>query len=307
MVVTLNARNACWCILILPILVACAPPPMLTPYVVPDEFIWTAIAQTEAFQSTTTVITSSTYTPSPTSTPTITRTPTATETPIPSFTPVLSPTPDLNILTADPQEFLLKLEDLPPGAGYYIPFYLHISDGLAPYSNKNVLADLGPTTGQAFIDATKRVDGWRVIFHHKIVVQGMPEEIACEVARYQTIKGARMAVMGTTLIGWQPVDKNIEVGDVHQVFSNAAMYTDGTRARPMLWYAITFSYRNFSVFIRMWGWSDGYNFGFVEQLARVILEKMEAAPLSNPEAAPWVTLEVTPLPGSEETPSPNPN
>jgi hypothetical protein len=275
--------------------------------VVPDEFIWTAIAQTEAFQPTATSTPSSTNTPSPTSTPTITRTPTASETPIPSFTPILTPTPDLSVLTADPQEFLLKLEDLPPGASYYIPFYPPINDGLAPVTNKNILSVLGPNTGQAFIDATKRVDGWRVTFHHNIAVQGMPEEITCDVARYQTIKGARVAVMGTTLIGWQLVEKDVEIGDVHQIYSNAAMLSDGSRARPMLWYAITFSYRNFSVFLRMWGWSDGYNFDFVEQLARIILEKMEAAPLSNPEAAPWVTPEVARPPGSELIPSPNPN
>jgi len=288
-------------------LAACMPDPVPTPYTVSDEFIWTAIAQTEAALPSPTATRSPTGTATLTPTPTVTRTPTATETPIPSFTPIQSPTSDFLVLANDPQEFLLSVSDLPLGAGYYIPKYPPLSDGVDHYTNDILKTLLGAQSGQAFIDATGRIDGWRIIFHHNNTVPGMPEEITCEISRYKTNKGARIAVAGTGLIGWTELEKDIELGDLHRIFSNSAMFTDGAGSKkPMLWYGVSFAYRNFSVFLRIWGWADTFEFDIVENLARTILEKMEAALPTDPDTAPWVTPEVTPSPSVTNTPSPNP-
>jgi hypothetical protein len=49
-----------------------------------------------------------------------------------------------------------------------------------------------------------------------------------------------------------------------------------------VWNLITFSYRNFIGSVESWGWEDEVTPEFTEQIARILLAKLEAAPLANP-------------------------
>ena len=279
-------------ILILPALLsACGAQPAVDPAAVQN-----AIQQTVAAHWT------ATFTPGPTGTFTSTWTPTApptdTPTPLPTDTPTLTPTatPDLRLINADPYDFLLTAADLPGEDLYYLYEYPIYRSGsyvlLPPTGWANPAHDYetqfvshivwGTWAGQVELEANGLADGWQVRYDSDAVSATAPISIFDHVVMFRNISGAQLMVseygsctkpdtefslMETT---WQIGDltrhcvHRLEVGGVSHVT-----------------YIIEFSYRNFYHGIQAWDKEEEMSLDYLANVARTLLAKLEAAPLSN--------------------------
>ena len=73
------------------------------------------------------------------------------------------------------------------------------------------------------------------------------------------------------------VETNMQIGDVTQYCTNTHQDTGGYLGT----YALVFSYRNFYHVIEAYGWEREVSLDVLEGVARNLLAKLEAAPLSN--------------------------
>jgi len=249
-------------ILIACLLTACAPS---------QASIQTAMAQTQAAKPTSTF----TLIP-PTETPT--ETPTSTPTETPTITP--SPTPDLQVIQLDPKDFLLQKSDLPLDAKYYLPNETWIS----PHHNEEIIGGWGVEKGRAYLAETGRIDGWWVIYKRSTDTVIAPEQIYDNVVLYKTIAGAKLVITKyedryVIEFGYTELENPTIIGDLTRVFIKKEMQPSGEyRIR----YEIVFSYRNYLHAVSGWGWEYEVKPEYVEDIARILLAKLQAAPLSNP-------------------------
>jgi hypothetical protein len=241
--------------------------------------VQTAIAQTEAADPT------STSTKIPTETPTKTSTPTETATPTPTNTPTetTSPTPDLRVIDADPYTFLLKAEDLPEDAYYYLPN----SEWISPHRNYEVISGWGVDEGRAYMAATGRVDGWWVYYLRDTNAVMAPEQIGDNPVLFRTIEGAQLLITqyGTCVykdknpnFNFVPVQTDLKIGDLTNVCISREMQSSGENHVHLI---IEFSYRNVTHNISGWGWEDEVQLDYLANVARTLLAKLEAMPLSD--------------------------
>ena len=206
--------------------------------------VQTAIAQTSAAKPTETFIPEPTETPKPTTTPTLTKTDTPNPTTTPTETP--SPTPDLRVIDADPYTFLLKAEDLPEDAHYYLPN----SSWISPHRNYEVISGWGVDEGRAYLAATGRVDGWWVYYERGTNTVIAPEQIGDNPVLFRTIEGAKNLInqFGTCVntdlnpnIKFTPIQTDLKIGDLSNICITREMQSSGENKVTM---TIEFSYRN---------------------------------------------------------------
>jgi len=231
--------------------------------------IQTAMAQTQAANPT------STFTPIP---PTPTVTPTETPTITPTITP--SPTPDLRIIQLDPKEFLLQKSDLPLDAKYYLPNEQWIS----PHHNEEIIGGWEVEKGREYIAETGRIDGWWVAYKRGADTVIAPEEIYDNVIMYKTAEGARIVIMKyedsrVTEEGYTEIKNPPNIGDRTRAFTKKTMQSSGENR---VYYMIAFSYRNYVHIVDGWGWEHEVKPEYIENIASVLLAKLQAATLSNP-------------------------
>ena len=242
-------------------------------------FVQTAIALTEAADP---IVTS---TKMPTETPTVTTSPTETATLTPSYTPTEtpSPTPDLRVIDADPYTFLLKAEDLPEDAYYYLPN----SEWISPHRNYEVISGWGVDEGRAYMAATGRVDGWWVYYLRDTNAVIAPEQIGDNPVLFSTVEGARLLISqyGTCVykdknqnINFVPIQTDLKIGDLTNICISREMQSSGENKVDLI---IEFSYRNVTHNISGWGWEDEVQLDYLANIARTLLAKLEAMPLSN--------------------------
>ena len=252
--------------------------------------VQTAIAQTLMADWT------ATFTPKPTSTitPTWTPTATATETPTPTFTdtPTMtaspSPTPDLRVIEISLVDFMLAASDLPEGAGYSImerQFNViwggRVQD-IIVFKDIDVrtVSSLGLESSAFLVDDF--IDGRWIRYERGISTPIYPQTVAGTVASFRSVEGARVMVNDYSLCTkrdsvYTLVETDLQIGDVTQYCTNIEMESTEYRGT----YALVFSYRNFYHAIEAYGWEREVPLDFLADVARALLAKLEAAPLSD--------------------------
>lgn len=243
--------------------------------------VQTAIVQTAAANPTETLVPEPTESPEPTAT-TIS---TETSTPNPTSTPTetASPTPDLSVIDADPYTFLLKAEDLPKDAYYYLPN----SNWISPHRNYEVVSGWGVDEGRAYLEATGRVDGWWVYYERGTNTVIAPEQIGDNPVLFSTTEGAQILItqFGACVntdrnrdINFIPVQTDLKIGDLTNICINREMQSSGENKVTMV---IEFSYRNVTHNLTGWGWEKEVDLDYLAAIAKTLLEKLEAMPLSD--------------------------
>jgi hypothetical protein len=238
--------------------------------------VQTAIAQTAAANPTETSP-PPTETPEPTKTPTLTET--ATSIPTSTATETPSPTPDLRVIDADPYTFLLTKEDLPEDANYYLPN----SSWISPHRNSEVVGGWGVEEGRLYLEETGRVDGWWVSYNRGSNTVIAPQEIYDNVVMYRTADGAQLTINEHSSCddpdtSYLELETDLVIGDITRVCIDRKMQSSGENRE---WYRIEFVYRNYFHGIEAWGWEKDIRPEYVEAVARTLLAKLEAAPLSD--------------------------
>ena len=248
--------------------------------------IQTAIAQTQAANPISTNSPEPTITLTPTATPTETPTNTPTNTPTPTDTPTvtLSPTPtqDLRVIKEDPEHFLLLPEDLPEEAYFHIPGAGYKS----PHRNSEIISGWGREKGLEYIEKSGRVDGWWVVYQRGTDSVRVPEEVFHNIIMYETVNGAQLTILEYNRLvenfgqlDWSEINQKIDVGDLSILMERKIMQPSG---KNRVTYRLETSYRNYVSIIETWGWEDDITYEFLEQAARVVIAKLEAAPLHEP-------------------------
>jgi hypothetical protein len=243
-----------------------------------SQVVQTAIAKTKATEPTNTLIPT-------TSTPMATQTPT----PIPTVTFTPTPTPDLRVIDESPRTFLILPRDIPPEGKYYLPDILSLSQE----TNDHLISAWGGDKGRKYILATERENGWSVIYDRGVLSITMPRRVFCNVITYKTAVGAQLSLTNYKAAEKSPLqnskveyytDKKVEIGDQSNFYSFYNIFEDGENTTG---YSIEFTYRNIMVIVS--GLDDNYHQNvspdLVEQLAQVVLSKLQAAPLIDPQDA----------------------
>ncbi len=232
--------------------------------------IQTAIAQTQAANPT------STFTPiPPTETPT--ETPTVTPTETPTITP--SPTPDLRVIQLDPKDFLLQKSDLPLDAKYYLPNELWIG----PLHNEQIVSAWTVEKGREYLAETGRLDGWWIAFDRGSNTVIAPQNMYDNVIMYKTAEGAQIVITKFddrfVEFDYTEIKDPPKIGDLSRAFVWKEMQSSG---EYRVAYRISFCYRNYVHEVEGWGWEHEVKPEYVENIARILLARLQAAPLSNP-------------------------
>jgi hypothetical protein len=256
-------------LLIVLLLSACAP---AAPS---DSQIETAIAQTQAANPTLTP------TEKPTSTfiPTRTPEPTLTQTPEPTFTftpePTPSPTPDVRVIIGNPEEYILLPEDLPH------KYILNRGDS-TPHVNSEILSARGIEDGKAYLEATGRLGGWIIWYECVERTAIAPEWIRSYVVMYDSVDGPDIA----KLPDWDWVDEDYEIIEMDLdlgEWNRVSIYKERQPSgKYYVVYSIEFNYRNVWTEILGAGLESDVRHEYLENAARAVLVKLEAAPLDNP-------------------------
>jgi len=231
-----------------------------------------------------------TFTPRPTNTitPTWTPTATATETPTPTFTdtPTMtaspSPTPDLRVIDADPSDYMLTESDLPQEGDYYLHVVYYRSevyyDQLVRINPNTIWFgnDIDPSV------LNDLVDGWHIKYTRGVTSPIAPQYFIDSVILFTTVESAqRMAMEFSPCIipgtEYTPVETDMHIGDLTLFCTLVEMESTGFRGT----YTIVFSYRNFYHVIEAYGWEREVPLEMLEGVARNLLAKLEAAPLSD--------------------------
>lgn len=249
-----------------------------------EDQIQTAIAQTQAAAPT---LSAPTDTPKPTETPapTVTNTPFPTDTPTPTSTPTSTETstatPDVRIINIESRAFLLEKDDLPVESQYYLPG----SGWISPHHNTEILSARGEEEGRAYLEATKRIDGWWVYYKRGSQAVTAPEEIFHNIIQYETAQGAQLTITDYNLTvraaedGWVVMDEEVTLGDLSFVIIDREVQPSG---KALVWMALQTAYRNYLSVVQGYGWEDEVRLEYLIEIQKIVLEKLENAPLSDP-------------------------
>lgn len=261
-------RNILFLSLVVLIFTSCSAQPS-------DSQIQTAIAQTQVMQVTATPLATNTSVPS--NTPTMTDTPTAVPTDTP--TPEPSPTPDLRVIDIDPYELLLKKSDCNPDGRYYLPNEFWIS----PHRNSEVVGGWTVVKGQEYLAETGRIDGWVVYYARGNSNVLLPQEIGDNVVLFSTIAGAQLLITKyedrmVNEFYYDEIEDAPQIGDLSRAWVKKETNSGGTTEA---WYVITYSYRNISHSITVYGYDKEVKLEDAEYLARNLLAQLKQLSLSN--------------------------
>ncbi|MBL7163438.1 MAG: hypothetical protein ISS57_12595 [Anaerolineales bacterium] len=239
--------------------------------------ILTAIAETEAAKPTETftVLPTSTGVSASTPSPTLTSTPTITPSSTPTATATASPTPDIQIIIGDPEDYILQKEDLP------VRFILYAGDS-TPHNNSEIISVRGIENGKGYLDATGRKGGWIIYYGRDDNTAVAPEWIRSYIVMYDSVEGPEIAKSPE----WDWLDDDEEVVDIAMDLGDwnrvKLLKERQSSGKFYVIYAIEFHYRNVWAEVRAWGWESEIRHEFIEDAARVVLERLQNAPLAKP-------------------------
>jgi hypothetical protein len=247
------------CILFAVILCACAP-------------------SQDAIQATIQAGIQATQNAQPTATRLPTETPAPTATADPTITASPSPTPDVRLIDINPKELLLQKADLPAEARYYLPDEAWIS----PVRNSEIVSEWTVEEGQAYLAATGRIDGWLIYYKRGASGAVLPEQIFNNVVIYSTIEGAQLYIAKysdrrITEENYTEIDVP-EIGDTARAFMKRETNSGG---ETRVWIYVSFSYRNVSHTVNIYGWEKEITLDFAASVANKLLEGLKQLPLSD--------------------------
>jgi len=231
------------------------------------------------------LISSCTPTPSPsqiqTAIPTAIRTATPKPTLAPTQTPTPTTTPDLRIIIADPQEFLLTRADFQPEDLYY----LANEEWNTIETNEEAIETWPVKEGQDFLNETGRETGWWISYTRGTEELSIPKQVRSHVVRFKTSAGALLALTKFGIENrdiadkYTKVDTDLALGDYNVSYFHTINAPNG---ETNIIYDIYFSYYNFVGRVEGYGLEKDVDPAFLEDLARKMLEKLEAATLEEP-------------------------
>ena len=208
--------------------------------------------------------------------------PEETPTPEPNVSTTLTPfPPELLVVRGSPRDFLLGPVDLPDA--YYLP----ASDWMSLYDNDKILEVRGAENGNAYLEATGRLEGWFVWYKLNDPAALAPEQIGCYIVFYRSSEGARLAISSQ----WHPIykdvadgkaqfdEKEFSLGDANLVYFSKERDPNGL---IKINYNIEFIYHNALVVLTGHGLETRVSPGYVYEAARVVLSKLQSAPLVAP-------------------------
>jgi len=237
-----------------------------------ESLIQTAIAETEAAKPT------FTFTPAATST----LPPTNTATAVPTSTNTPSPTPDLRIIEIESNKFLMDEDDLPSNAKYYIP----TSRWMSPHHNSEIISGWGQEEGLEYLEKTQRIDGWFVQYLRGTETVRAPKYMYHNIIQYGTIEGAEISLFEFNSVETNPDENKYVDRDLSQIgcdnciaYLNKEMDSSG---KYFVWYSIKAQYRNYVSIVAGGGFEDEVEYDYVENIAKVVLEKLKRAELVEP-------------------------
>jgi hypothetical protein len=225
-------------------------------------------------------------TPTDTQVPVFTSIPTslASDTPLPSETPTAipspTPTPDLRVITESADKFLLQDEDLPRAGKYYLAG----ADWINRHSNTEIISSWGSEEGSEYIENTGRIDGWSVYYSRGTSNVIAPEEIFHNITQYQTFEGAQLTVSDYNYIArgeaeWELIKEEVDIGDMSIAMTFKEMQSNG---KFKVHIYIKTAYRNYVSNVAGSGAEDEVTLDYMISIARIVLDKLETAPLSEP-------------------------
>ena len=200
--------------------------------------------------------------------------------PLSADSPASSQSADEDIITGDPEEFILQLSDLPAEGEYYIPTAWWAVNSDESDLNEEIISDWGKKLGREYVITTGRERGYSRIFYRGSENKDYPFFIYCQVIQYDTVEGpaklldAYYDVTRSPYDGWKVVDRQIDLGDQNKIYTQYEIESTGAIYR---WYEIEFAYKNFigRVFVRGYEWQVTHD--LVDSLARIILTRMKSA------------------------------
>jgi hypothetical protein len=235
------------------ILSACAP-------AAPSEgAIQTAIAETQALQS------------SPTPSPV--RTSTATAAPTDTPTPTASPTPDARVVDVNPKNLVLTKADLPQEGAYFLP----AGWPFGPVTNAEIIAAWTVEEGQEYVAKSGRIYGWETEFARGSSKVVAPQDIYNEVVIYSTPDRAVAVVKEdagcSRFEGYREQELDAQIGDA------SLLCVSTWNGLPI--YRLEAAYRNLIIVLSIYGNENEVSVEFLEDLAQKQLSILERQPLSE--------------------------
>lgn len=196
--------------------------------------------------------------------------PLATEPPPPP-----GPTPDIRVFTDPPGNFLIEEEDL--NGMYYIP---DESGWEGPSTNQDVLEIRGEENGQAYIEATGRVDGIFRCFHRIYDLATVPLELCVHIVRFETVQGASLSM--TPAWDFYRVGEKIFITDYPPIGDESiALHYPPEAGDSSVEYWLTFRVRNILVDVTAYGLPGNQDINLLIGVGRKVVENTWDATLSE--------------------------
>lgn len=194
----------------------------------------------------------------------------------PTVQPSPTPTPDLRVIIGKPEDYILQKEDLPDK-------YILKPGWSTPHNNSEILSARGVNEGTAYLEATGRIGGWIVYYDLVESTTIAPEVIESYLVMYDNVYGSKIAKSPE----WDTLEENQEIIDIDLVLGEwnrvTIMRERQSNGKYYVWYAIEFIYRNIWTEVMAGGMESDVQHDYVENVARVVLAKLETAPLGEPK------------------------
>lgn len=193
----------------------------------------------------------------------------------------MEPTPDIQVIDANPKDMLLPWFEFPEDAKYYFVWE-------SPGRNYEILNGWGVVEGQAYLDASGRIDGWAVSYERGTRKVSAPDWIQINAVLYQDHDGpwetdaleARFG--GTKECGHQSRDytliQTLELPGRINVCLDKVMMSNGKYA---MYYYVDVRYRNIALQIWFGGDEDYVDLQWVIDFTNLQMDHILALPLSS--------------------------
>jgi hypothetical protein len=192
--------------------------------------------------------------------------------------------PGSKVYTGSPQDLLCLVEDLPGGAADFVPR----ENGISQQSNdtlKSLALDVPGTND--YLLQTGRVDGWMSDFlSSNREDTSRADEVFCQVVTFQTKAGASTALnwdLPNEGVKFTPLNVDEKIGQDMRV--DKGQYVD-QKGKTYDIYHVQFQHQNLLGNIQVFfaaGTDQQKALDFTLDVAKNLLERFHAAPMSTPE------------------------
>jgi hypothetical protein len=235
----------------------------------------------------------------PSDTPTITPTsPTATSTLVPTETITPGPSPTVDpldlIYTGSPADLQCEKGDLP--ADYYLFIDQPGNELYGQQSNAQVITDHPDSElAQRYVIETQRTDGWWRTYRLNEERDDVPEQVFCQTTTFASHGGALFSLrwpLWDDILNYRYLDTSQIIGQDHVLTFRQIVVAD----RQLALYRVVFVYHNLTGTVQTYQPVTSASTDFVYEVARRLLARYQAIPLTDPRIAPTLTITVEAAP-----------